>query len=204
MYHPFRVRLTPSSCPDAFSGFFKNGNTEPLALNLSVKAGVSEELCFTSEFCKWWCMPLAGPKSVQVSLPMGKPVKILASHPVHYKDTSLFHTELQCCCLRAGQVGWPGDTALPASPCPSRRPTAGAAQAEHRALCKAVLEDPCLTATKQYKLFAYGTAGVCDLCFTSKVTVNVHSGLKKCWSLCQERKVKTEATERRPKVGGSS
>lgn len=44
---------------------------------------------------------------------------------------------------------------------------------------------------------------VCDLHFTSEVTVNIHSDLKKCWSLCQERRIKTETTECRPKVGGS-
>lgn len=188
---------------NSFSGFVKYSDTEPFALNLSVKAGASEELCFTSEFRKLWYVPTTSRAQRCRHLPMEKPFKTLASHPVYYEDTFQLHTELRCCCccLHAGEGDRPVDTAPPASSCPNSRPTAGAAPGR----AQGSLQGGSLLDHNQIlQVLSIGYCQrVCDLRFTTEVTVNIHSGLKKCWSLCQERKIKTETTECRPKVGGS-
>jgi len=134
---------------------------------------------------------------------MEKPSKTLASHLVRYEDTSLRHAELRCCCLQAGEVGWPADTALQHPHVPAEGPQLELPQAEHRALCTSALEEPCLTTTRRSELCAWVTARESVTCVSQVRWLNIHSGLKKCWSLCQERRIKTEATECRPKVGGS-
>lgn len=135
---------------------------------------------------------------------MEKPFKTLTSHPVHFENTSLVHPELRCCCLHAWEVGWPGDTALPASSCLSRRPKAGAAPSGVQGSGQGCAGGSLLDHNQTLQALCIGYCQrVCDPHFTSEVTANSHSGLKKCWSLCRERRIKTETTECRPEVGGS-